>query len=458
MPAICLSGETMKVIKEFKEFINKGNVVDLAVAVVIGGAFGKIVSALVSDMVMPLVNAVIPEGDWRKWEVTPLKFRVGDFMGTVVDFTIVAFVVFIIMVKIVGTVNKRTAAPETKQCPECLEMVPKAARRCRACTSVLTALALMLLAGTAAAQGNPVFTYGKPEEIKADAPPPPPVEWKALAKGGMSMTTGNSQTTNGTLALTVSRKANGNRFSFDAAMAYGTSNVLASQVTQVPDPNDPTMMVAVVSGIERRQVTSTNNWLSKARYDRFFTANNSGYASALAGADPVAGKSFAGGGQIGYSRQLVKNDVHLLVSEIGYDYSYERYVQQPMRAIDPVSIHSARLFVGETMKVSPTSGATASVEALFNLNREAKALNAGTGQPGVGAFKDTRVVGKVGLTTTVLARLSVGLGFTLRYDQNPPPRPIPSGTPAGIPYLAGFQPFSDKLDTLAEATLIYTFI
>ena len=65
----------MKVLKEFKEFINKGNVVDLAVAVVIGGAFGKIVSALVSDLVMPLVNAVMPQGDWRKWEVTSLHFR-----------------------------------------------------------------------------------------------------------------------------------------------------------------------------------------------------------------------------------------------------------------------------------------------------------------------------------------------------------------------------------------------
>ena len=132
----------MKVLKEFKEFINKGNVVDLAVAVVIGGAFGKIVSALVADLVMPLVNAVIPQGDWRKWEVTPLQFRVGDFLGTLVDFTIVAFVVFIVMVKIVGTVNKKAAGPETRTCPECLESVPKAAQRCRACTSVLTALAL----------------------------------------------------------------------------------------------------------------------------------------------------------------------------------------------------------------------------------------------------------------------------------------------------------------------------
>ena len=77
---------------------------------------------------------------------------------------------------------------------------------------------------------------------------------------------------------------------------------------------------------------------------------------------------------------------------------------------------------------------------------------------GVGAFHDTRIVGKLGLTTTVLARLSVGFGFTLRYDQNPPPRPIPSGTPTGAVYAPGFQPFSDKVDTLAEATLIYTFI
>src|SRR4029079_15083500 len=211
----------MKVLKEFRDFINKGNVVDLAVAVVIGGAFGKIVSALVADMVMPLVNAVIPEGDWRKWEVSPLHFRVGDFLGTVVDFTIVAFVVFIVMVKIVGKLNRKTTAPDTKQCPESLEAVPKAARRCRACTSVLTALALLLFAAPAFAQANPSFTYAKPEEVKAGAPPPPPVEWKASVKAGILFTTGNSETTNGTFVLSVSRKESANRFAFDANAAYG---------------------------------------------------------------------------------------------------------------------------------------------------------------------------------------------------------------------------------------------
>jgi len=131
----------MPIIQEFKAFIKKGNVVDLAVAVVIGGAFGKIVTAVVGDLVMPLANALLPQGDWRKWEATPLHFRVGDFLGTVVDFLIVSFVVFLVMVKLVGTAARRTAIadapPATKTCPECLETVPAAARRCKACTSTL---------------------------------------------------------------------------------------------------------------------------------------------------------------------------------------------------------------------------------------------------------------------------------------------------------------------------------
>jgi large conductance mechanosensitive channel len=142
----------MAFLKDFKTFLNRGNVVDLAVAVVIGGAFGKIVSALVGDLVMPVVNAVLPQGDWRKWEATPLHFRVGDFIGTIVDFMIVAVVIFIVMVKLAGVGRGKIGeVPATKQCPECLETVPAAARRCRACTSVLTALAILLLAAHAVA-------------------------------------------------------------------------------------------------------------------------------------------------------------------------------------------------------------------------------------------------------------------------------------------------------------------
>jgi large conductance mechanosensitive channel len=128
-------------LREFKDFINKGNVIDLAIAVVVGGAFGKIVTALVNDLVMPFVNWVVPQGDWRKWEVTPLHFRAGDLLGTVVDFLVVSFVVFLVMIKVIGAARKVPKAGETpaatRECPECLEMVPAAARRCRACTSVL---------------------------------------------------------------------------------------------------------------------------------------------------------------------------------------------------------------------------------------------------------------------------------------------------------------------------------
>jgi large conductance mechanosensitive channel len=133
----------MTVLREFKEFINKGNVIDLAVAVVIGGAFGKIVSAFVADLVMPIVNGVLPQGDWRKWELTSLHFRIGDLLGTVIDFVVVAAVVFLVMVKVVGAAHRRVQPPApppaTRPCPECLELVPAAARRCRACTSALTA-------------------------------------------------------------------------------------------------------------------------------------------------------------------------------------------------------------------------------------------------------------------------------------------------------------------------------
>jgi len=131
----------MGLIQDFKAFALKGNVVDLAVAVVIGAAFGKIVSALVADIVMPLVNFVQPGGEWRNWSVTALHFKVGDFLGAVVDFFLIALVLFLVVTRFVNRVYKREAAPPTKACPECLEQIPLAARRCRACTAVQPAAA-----------------------------------------------------------------------------------------------------------------------------------------------------------------------------------------------------------------------------------------------------------------------------------------------------------------------------
>jgi hypothetical protein len=202
-------------------------------------------------------------------------------------------------------------------------------------------------------------------------------------------------------------------------------------------------------------VVSTNNWLTKGRYDRFITDNNTAYASGQAAGNRIAGKTFFGGGQLGYSRQVLKDEWNLVVAELGYDFSYERYVQPANKTIDPVTIHSARVLVGETLSLTKQTGLTASVEALFNLNKETKAMNASDGSTGVKAFKDTRVNGKVGLSTNLWKQLSFGFSFGFKYDQNPAPRPAPGG--ASWPSEYWKLAYAQKWDTMTEATLIYSF-
>lgn len=84
---------------EFKAFLFKHGVVGLAVAVVIGGAVGKLVTALVADLIMPIIGALTPSGDWRQATLTiwKIKFGIGDFIGAFIDFVIIAFVVFMIV-------------------------------------------------------------------------------------------------------------------------------------------------------------------------------------------------------------------------------------------------------------------------------------------------------------------------------------------------------------------------
>jgi large conductance mechanosensitive channel len=127
---------------EFRAFIMKGNVVDLAIAVVIGGAFGKIVSAFVEGLVMPMVGYVLPKGDWQTWALG--KFQIGKVLGASVDFLVIALVVFLVLVKGLSMLARKKeeeapAAPATRECPQCLEQVAAAAKRCKYCTSELPA-------------------------------------------------------------------------------------------------------------------------------------------------------------------------------------------------------------------------------------------------------------------------------------------------------------------------------
>lgn len=139
----------MPMLSEFKSFLTKSNALALAVGVVIGGAVGKVVTAIVSDAIMPVVALLLPKGDWReaqivlsegvnaKQEKTVNAFRYGDLVGNAIDFTIIALVVFLIMKALLHEKRAPAAAPTTKACPRCLENVPLAATRCRACTSDL---------------------------------------------------------------------------------------------------------------------------------------------------------------------------------------------------------------------------------------------------------------------------------------------------------------------------------
>jgi large conductance mechanosensitive channel len=142
-------------LKEFKTFVMRGNVLDLAVAVIIGGVFGKIVSSLVNDVLMPPIGLVVGQVDFsslylnlssntyaslaeaQKAGAAIIKY--GLFINTVIDFLIVSFVIFLV-VRLANRLQRQeaaaaTAAPTTKECPFCLSAIPLKATRCGHCTS-----------------------------------------------------------------------------------------------------------------------------------------------------------------------------------------------------------------------------------------------------------------------------------------------------------------------------------
>jgi len=141
-------------LKEFKEFALKGNVIDLAVGIIIGAAFGKIVQSLVTDIIMPPIGMIVGKVDFaslfinlsgvhyetlaeaKKAGAATLNY--GMFISAVVDFTLMAFVIFLI-VKQINRLKKEApvAVAETKDCPFCLSKIPLLASRCPQCTSTL---------------------------------------------------------------------------------------------------------------------------------------------------------------------------------------------------------------------------------------------------------------------------------------------------------------------------------
>jgi len=132
-------------LKGFGQFLMRGNVVDLAVAVVIGAAFGSIVTALVKDLITPLIAAIFGKPDFAAiaFTINNSKFPIGDFINAVVTFILVASAIYFFVILPMNAVTARFFPPKAdempkfKECPECLSDIPAAARRCKFCTATL---------------------------------------------------------------------------------------------------------------------------------------------------------------------------------------------------------------------------------------------------------------------------------------------------------------------------------
>jgi len=130
-------------LRGFRDFVLRGNVLDLAVAVVIGGAFGAVVAALVKDLLTPLIGALVGKPDFSAFvvNINGSPVLIGDFLNAVISFLLVAAALYFFVVAPVNVIVERRRRgeapkdPTTKKCPECVSEIPIAARRCAFCTS-----------------------------------------------------------------------------------------------------------------------------------------------------------------------------------------------------------------------------------------------------------------------------------------------------------------------------------
>jgi len=129
-------------LRGFKDFLFRGNVLDLAVAFVLGAAFGAVVTALVKDLVTPFIAAIVGKPDFSglTFTINNSKFLYGEFINAALSFLLVGAAIYFFVVVPMNRL-KKAAPPGTRKCPECLSEIPIAARRCAHCTSVVGAQA-----------------------------------------------------------------------------------------------------------------------------------------------------------------------------------------------------------------------------------------------------------------------------------------------------------------------------
>ncbi len=287
------------------------------------------------------------------------------------------------------------------------------------------------------------FQFGKMEEI-------PKVVWKALASANFSAATGNANVISISGGAFVSRNDGKNRVLLSADGLYGfTKNRVQNDTNMngMADPGD------VDNGVGEERKTTAALFLSRLRYDRFFTPNNSGYVAVYAGFDLPASIQVKTGVQAGYARQILKSRMHELSAELGYDFTFDRLLVpgtmiMPEATTQDVYLHSGRLFLGYLLSVSEHTAVRASAEALINFN------GVHIGDRDVGAGQATRFNGKLEVTTRVWQPISFRAAFNLRYNNAPALNAAP-----GITYSPDNPSrYNQTLDTLTELGLVVNFI
>jgi hypothetical protein len=259
---------------------------------------------------------------------------------------------------------------------------------------------------------------------------------KAALNAGLLVMGGNSNSITISGGGNLTWRTGANKIAAEATGAYSRSQVLVAEDRNADKVLDQ-------SEIRNQSQTSVQTWMARFRYDRFFGEPLSTYVSAAAGADKLSGKKFYAGGQFGVSYRLYKSDLHVLVTEGGYDLTHERYFEATTASLE---VHSARVFLGHTLNLADSASLSSSFEVLTNVAAE----ETPTGR--ASALEDTRLIGKSALTAKVWGDISARFSFLARYDNVPAPRP-----PFDIPFAPGVVIAADKLDTQTELSLIMNF-
>ncbi len=309
--------------------------------------------------------------------------------------------------------------------------------------SVLAAAA-RVLAPAAARADDPKFVYT--EKPKDDAKPG---GWKAEVKAGLLYLTGNSQSLSIAAAARVSYDAIWQKYSLFGDYTFSRATTFAAPTETVTSLNQ----LQTVNGLSARL------WDLGFRFDQFLIHNDaqwetSVYALVGLGSDYAAGKKLTGDGQVGASTLLLKTGEHTLKGEAGFDFAFvDPYQTLPGQGT--YFIASLRVALGYTWQIAKGTQFTAGVEWLTNLNAEDAAYDSATSPDTVPVFDDDRINAKVGLTTQVWDKLSLGVTFVLRYDSAPSLSTIPNVPPPG----GGPTPplFAYKTDTITTLQLIYAF-